>query len=169
MRFFTVIMTVLLLFSYSSASEISRSFDVRQVSEIGASELDKQFTGELTNTGKSFKAAEEKYKVNALFLAAIAIFESANGTSKKAKRRKNCFGLKGKTFKTIEECIDYTAMILASPDGYYYGRKKYTIEKIGKTYAPTWDNPGNKRWIPSVISIMKKIASSARTDGIIKT
>ena len=151
---------IAVLLSFSNASEISRSFDVRQVSEIEAESLDKQFTGVLSNTGKSFKEAEEKYKVNALFLAAIAIFESANGTSVRAKNKKNCFGLKRKTFNSIEECIDYTAMILASPDGYYYGRNKFTIDKIGKTYAPAWDNPGNKRWIPSVISIMKKLQNS---------
>ena len=147
----------MLVMSFTSASEISRSFDVRTVSEIKAEELDKQFTGVLSGTGKSFKEAEEKYKVSALFLAAIAIFESANGTSVRAKNKKNCFGLRGKSFQTIEECIDYTAMILASPDGYYYGRNKFTIEKIGKTYAPIWDNPGNKHWIPSVMSIMKKL------------
>lgn len=152
---------------FGQASEISRAFDCREISEIKAEELDKQFTGVLANTGKNFKEAEEKYKVNALFLAAIAIFESANGTSPRAKNKKNCFGLKGKTFKTIEECIDYTAMILASPDGYYYGRNKFTIEKIGKTYAPEWDNPGNKRWIPAIIAIMKKIAKSSQTSAII--
>lgn len=154
------VLMALLLVSFSSGSEISRSFDCREISGIKAEELDKQFTGVLSNTGKAFKEAEEKYKVNALFLAAIAIFESANGTSSRARNKKNCFGLKGKTFNTIEDCIDYTAMILASPDGYYYGRNKFTIEKIGKTYAPTWDNPGNTRWIPAIITIMKKLQKS---------
>ena len=161
MRFLAVLMA-LLVSPLTSGSEISRSFDCRQVSSIKAEDLDKHLTGVLSNTGKTFKEVEEKYKVNALFLVAIAIFESGNGKSNRAKEKKNCFGLKRKTFNSIEECIDYTAMILASPDGYYYGRKKYTVERIGKTYAPTWDNPGNKHWIPSVISIMKKLANSGK-------
>ena len=159
MRFLAVIMLAL-VFSFTNAAEISRSFDCRNTSSIKAEDLNKHFKGVLTGTGKSFKEAEKKYKVNALFLAAIAIFESTNGTSNKAKRRRNCFGLKRKTFKSIEDCIDYTAMILASPNGHYYGRKKYTVEKIGRTYAPTWDNPSNKHWIPSVVSIMKKLQKS---------
>lgn len=162
MRFLQALLLACLV-TTGQAIEITRAFDVRNASSIKAEDLDKQFTGILSNTGKSFKEAEEKYKVNALFLAAIAIFESANGTSTRARVKKNCFGLKGKDFKTIEECIDYTAMILASPDGYYYGRNKFTIEKIGKTYAPTWDNPGNKKWIPAVIAIMKKVEKSAKS------
>lgn len=159
MRFLAVLM-ISLAITFANGSEISRSFDCRNTSSIKAEDLDKHFKGVLTGTGKSFKKAEKKYKVNAMFLAAIAIFESANGTSNKAKSRKNCFGLKRKSFKSIEDCIDYTAMILASPNGYYYGRKKYTIEKIGRTYAPAWDNPGNKHWIPSVLALMKKISKS---------
>lgn len=145
-----------------NAAEISRALDVRNASAIKAEDLDKHFTGVLAGKGKNFKEAEEKYKVNATFLAAIAIFESANGTSSRARNKKNCFGLRRKSFDTIDECIDYTAMILASPDGYYYGRNKFTIEKIGRTYAPEWDNPGNKRWIPSVLSIMKKLEKSVQ-------
>ena len=166
-RFLGVIMALFLI-HFSNGSEISRGFDIRTKSEIKAEDLDKQFTGVLANTGKAFKEAEVKYQVNAVFLAAVAIFESTNGTSNKAVSRKNCFGLKGKTFNTIEECIDYVAMILSSPDGYYYGRKKYTIEKIGNTYAPKWDNPSNKNWIPGVIAIMKKIQKSIELCDIIK-
>lgn len=141
--------------------DITRNFDLRNPTCLTVEDLDQHLGGVLKDKGKLFKQAEEKYNVNALFLVAVAIFESTNGTSNKAVSRKNCFGLKGKTFETVDEGIDYVAMILSSETGYYYGRKKYTIDKVGKTYAPTWDNPGNKKWIPSVISIMKKILSNS--------
>lgn len=147
-------------FSFAYAEElkdISRQFDLRNPTCLTAEDLDKHLGGVLAGKGELFKQAEEKYNVNALFLVAVAMFESTNGTSNKALSRKNCFGLKGKTFETVDEGIDYVAMILSSETGYYYGRKKYTIEKVGKTYAPEYDNPGNKRWIPSVISLMKKV------------
>lgn len=137
--------------------DITRHFDLRQPTCLTAQDLDNHLGGVLKGKGEQFKKAEEKYKVNALFLVAVAIFESGNGTSNRAKTKFNCFGLKGKSFKNIDDCIDYTAMILSSDDGYYYGRKKYTIEKVGKTYAPISDNKGNARWIPAVVSIMKKI------------
>lgn len=146
------------MFLYAEeAKDITKSFDLRKPTSLSAEDLDKHLGGILKDKGVLFKQAEEKYKVNALFLVAVAIFESTNGTSNKAITRKNCFGLKGKTFETVDEGIDYVAMILASETGYYYGRKKYTIEKVGKTYAPAYDNKGNAKWIPSVISIMKKI------------
>lgn len=155
-----IILILACLLGLGQASEINRAFDVRKESSVKAEDLDKKFDGVLANTGKKFKEAEKKYKVNALFLAAIAIFESSNGKSHRAKTRRNCFGLKGKRFRTVEECIDYTAMIISSPEGYYYGRNKFTIERIGRTYAPLYDHPNNKKWIPSVISIMRNFPES---------
>lgn len=159
-----ILIAALALFSMLFAEEskdITRQFDLRTPTCLTAENLDAQLDGVLKGKGELFKQAEEKYNVNALFLVAVAIFESTNGKSNKAVSRKNCFGLRGKTFETVDEGIDYVAMILASDTGYYYGRKKYTIEKVGKTYAPTWDNPGNSRWIPSVIAIMKRILNES--------
>lgn len=158
-----ILIALAAFFSFAYAEElkdISRQFDLRNPTCLTAEDLDKHLGGVLAGKGKLFKQAEEKYNVNALFLVTVAIFESTNGTSNKAVSRKNCFGLKGKTFETVDEGIDYVAMIISSETGYYYGRKKYTIEKVGKTYAPEWDNPGNKKWIPSVISLMKKVYSN---------
>ena len=158
-----LIIAMLAFFSFAIAEElndITRQFDLRTPTCLTAENLDKHLGGVLEGKGELFKQAEEKYNVNALFLVAVAMFESGNGTSARARNKKNCFGLRGKSFETIDECIDYTAMILSSDTGYYYGRKKYTIEKVGKTYAPVWDNPNNKRWIPSVISFMKKVYSN---------
>lgn len=163
MKYFLILILSFFTFLYAEeVKDITRQFDLRKPTSLSAEDLDRHLGGLLKGKGNLFKQAEEKYGVNALFLVAVAIFESTNGTSNKAVTRKNCFGLKGKTFKTVDEGIDYTAMILSSPTGYYYGRKKYTIEKVGKTYAPLYDNKGNARWIPSVISIMKRILSKPK-------
>lgn len=160
MKYILFLILVFCTFLYAEeVKDITKSFDLRTPTSLTAEDLNQHLNGVLKDKGELFKQAEEGYNVNALFLVAVAIFESANGTSNKAISRKNCFGLRGKTFDTVDEGIDYVAMILSSDTGYYYGRKKFTIEKVGKTYAPVYDNPGNKRWIPSVISIMKKILS----------
>lgn len=154
---------LLCIFSFvfaESAKDISRNFDLRKPTVLSAEQLDNHLSGVLKGKGQQFKEAEKKYRINALFLVAVAIFESTNGTSNKAKTRNNCFGLRGKTFESVDECIDYVAMILTSPTGYYFGRKKYTIDKVGRTYAPTAHNRANTKWIPSVVSIMKKILSN---------
>ena len=157
------ILIALTVFFYLAHAEelkdISRQLDLRNPTCLTAENLDNHLGGVLSGKGELFKQVEEKYNVNALFLVAVAMLESANGTSNRAITKKNCFGLRGKTFDNVDDCIDYVAMILSSETGYYYGRKKYTLEKVGKTYAPEWDNPGNKKWIPSVISLMKKVYS----------
>ncbi|HEX7065254.1 MAG TPA: S-layer homology domain-containing protein [Bacillales bacterium] len=89
----------------------------------------------LADLGKAFKDAEQKYGVNALYLLAHAIHESAWGESDIAQDKHNLFGLGAadsdpydgaKRFASFKECIDYAAWYVAShyqdPDGaYYYG------------------------------------------------
>lgn len=161
MKHFLFLILSICTFLYSEeVKDITRQFDLRNKTSLSAEDLNQYLGGVLKDKGDLFKQAEEKYNVNALFLVAVAIFESTNGTSNKAITRKNCFGLYGKSFNTVDEGIDYTAMILSSPTGYYYGRKRFTIERVGTRYAPVSHNKGNVRWIPSVISIMKKILSN---------
>ena len=133
------------------------NFDVRTKSNVSVEVLNQKLKGVLAGKGEHFKKAEEQYKVNAAFLAAIAILESGNGQSNLARRRLNAFGLRGKSFSKVEEGIHYTASIIASETGYYYGRKKYTIRNIARVYAPTWDAPTNASWPRQVIAIMKEL------------
>lgn len=138
----------------------SKDFDVRTPSNVTAETLDKNLKGVLAGSGEHFKQAEKEHNVNATFLAAIAILESGNGTSAKARRRGNAFGLRGKSFSKVEESIHYTAGLIAKKDGYYYGRGKYTIARIAKTYAPVWDAKGNHKWAASVAEIMRRIENT---------
>lgn len=153
----TAFLSAFILLGHITEAKINKSFDVRTKSNVSHHDIEKHLDGKLKGTGAKFAEVEEKYGVNAAFLAAIAIFESGNGKSNKAKSRNNCFGLKGKTFKSIHECIEYAAKLISSPTGCYFGRKRYTIEHIARTYAPLKDGGGNHRWVPSVVSIMRKI------------
>lgn len=134
----------------------TKNYDVRTKSDVTAEELDAVFQGELVGTGKYFIEAQEKYNINAVFLAAIAIHESGNGKSKAAKNKKNFFGLMRKTggqmkFESAKECIDYAANNLTKENGYYYARGRYTIHKIGQRYA------SDKKWTAYVVKTMKTI------------
>lgn len=156
---FRTIITLLVLLA-TSVYATDKHFDVRTPSTVSAEVLNKNLKGVLKDSGEHFKNAEKEHKVNATFLAAVAILESGNGTSNKAVRRGNAFGLKGRSFPHVKDSIYYTASIIASEKGYYYGRKKYTISQISRVYAPSWDAKGNARWASDVASIMRRIEKS---------
>lgn len=137
------------------------NFDVRTKSNVSVETLNQKLKGVLAGKGEHFKKAEEEHKVNAAFLAAIAIVESGNGNSKLARRRLNAFGLKGKSFSKIEESIYYTAALISDKEGFYYGRNKFTIRKIARVYAPSWDAPTNSTWSRQVISIMRELENNS--------
>jgi len=100
-----------------------------------------------------FYNAEEKYNINGIFLAAVAMHESAWGNSYLAKEKKNLFGYKAydrdpinsaQTFETYEECINTVAEAISNnyltPTGsYYYGT---TVEAVNTKYATdsNWHN-----------------------------
>lgn len=87
----------------------------------------------LAGTGKDFKEMEDKYEVNALYLMAHAIHESAWGTSKIAQDKKNLYGMKAydgdpynsattyASFReSIEEAAKYVTTAYQSPKGAHY-------------------------------------------------
>ena len=132
-------------------------YDVRTPSDITVERLNVRFKGtRLEGKGKWFIMAQEKYGINAVFLAAIAMHESANGKSRLARTKNNFFGLRGKngmlSFKTPEDCIMYTARLLTKKKGVYFGKGNYTIRRIGKKYA------SSKHWTTRVIKHMKQIS-----------
>jgi beta-N-acetylglucosaminidase len=86
----------------------------------------------LKELGSAFKKAEETYRVNAMFLLAMAIHESNYGLSKIAQDKYNLFGIKAtdgdpynnaQEFNSFEECILYQAERLSKqyiePSGAY--------------------------------------------------
>ena len=149
----TLLCSVMLL--CNAAYGFSQNYDVRKKSDITAEQLDAKLQNRLKGCGQYFIDAQEKYGINAEFLAAIAIHESGNGSSTAARRKNNFFGLMGKrgqlSFETPQECIECVAKNLTKPSGYYFGRGRYTISSIGRKYA------SDKRWSTRVVATMKSI------------
>ena len=149
----TLLCSVMLL--CNAAYGFSQNFDVRTKSEVTTEQLDAKLDNKLAGTGHYFIEAQEKYGINAEFLAAIAIHESGNGSSAAARRKNNFFGLMGKrgqlSFSSPQECIDYAARTLTKPEGYYFGRGRYTISQIATRYA------SDKKWPIRIIATMKSL------------
>jgi beta-N-acetylglucosaminidase len=120
-----------------------------------------------------FYYAEQEYGINGVFLAAVAIHESAWGTSNIARAKKNLFGymaydnspyLSAMSFSTYSEGIDLLARVFMkyylNPSGteiyggniaegkYYNGN---TVSSVNKCYAT------DSNWAKSVYNIMKKL------------
>ena len=109
---------------------------------------------------EAFYNAEQKYKVNGIFIAAIGIHESGWGTSYLAKEKKNIFGYKAydrdpinsaQDFETYEESIYTIAQALSknylsSSGSFYYGT---TLEAVNTKYASDND------WHEKVYSYME--------------
>ena len=149
----TLLCSVMLL--CNAAYGFSQNYDVRTKSDITAEQLDAKLKNRLEGCGQHFIDAQEEYGVNAEFLAAIAIHESGNGSSTAARRKNNFFGLMGSrgqlSFETPRECIMTAARNISKPNGYYFGRGRYTISSIGRRYA------SDKRWSSRIVATMKGI------------
>ena len=107
-----------------------------------------------------FYKAEQKYKVNGIFLASIAIHESAWGTSYLAVQKKNLFGYKAydrdpinsaQDFENYEDCINTVAEALSknylSTTGSFYNGT--TVQAVNTKYA------SDKAWFTKVYSYME--------------
>lgn len=149
----TLLCSVMLL--CNAAYGFSQNYDVRKKSDITAAQLDAKLKNRLKGTGCYFIAAQEEYGVNAEFLAAIAIHESGNGSSNAARRKNNFFGLMGKrgqlSFATPREGIMAAAKNISKPNGYYFARGNYTIQRIARRWAT------DRRWASRIVATMKEI------------
>ncbi len=120
-----------------------------------------------------FFELEEKYNVNGVFIAAIAIHESNWGTSKIASDKKNLFGYGAYdrdpyeysvTFETYEEGIETVTKWLVNNYLNESGTEIYDNNKAaGKFYNGATVSGVNKRyasdknWATKVFSIMEKL------------
>lgn len=143
------------------ASEIVA--DVKQKSVGAADKIDAYFKDTpLKNLGSAFEKAQDKYGVNAFFLASIAGLESGNGTSRIAKDKRNLFGFgafddspyeSAKSFSSFEEGIDKVAKYLSEEylheNGNYY--RGNSTEDINKSYAT------DKNWHKKINRIIDKM------------
>jgi beta-N-acetylglucosaminidase len=102
-----------------------RFIDLRTKSTVTAKQINTYIAANvkgkpsvLLNKGQAFIDAGKKYGLNALYLAAHAIHESAYGTSNISLGKKNLFGygaydatpfVGAYRFSTVEQCINYVA------------------------------------------------------------
>lgn len=129
------------------------SFNLTTPSNLTGEQLDKALEGTgLAGLGSAFAEAEQKEGVNALFIAGIAVHESAWGTSDFARNRNNLFGYQAYTnnpnsaasFSSKRECILVVAHALKTnyltKGGSYFSG--YTARDVNKRYAadPNWAN-----------------------------
>ena len=112
------------------------------------------------NNYEVFYNAEQKYKVNGIFIAAVGIHESAWGTSYLAKEKNNLFGYKAydrdpinsaQDFDTYEDAINVVAEALSnnyltSTGSFYNGT---TLQAVNTKYA------SDKAWYEKVYSYME--------------
>ena len=112
------------------------------------------------NNIEAFYNAEQKYKVNGIFIAAVGIHESAWGTSFLAIEKRNLFGYKAydrdpinsaQDFESYEDAINTVAQALSknylTPSGsFYYGK---TMEAVNTKYA------SDSGWHEKVYSYME--------------
>ena len=129
--------------------------DLTVKSGYSAEELAAGLKGNLVDLAAEFVAAEEKYGVNAVFLAGLAALES--GWGKHCFRPNNFFGWGKKSFDTAEEGIDFVAGKIAayylSEDGkHYHG---VSLSGVNVSYN------GSKVWTEKVGGIMGNISKKA--------
>jgi hypothetical protein len=88
-----------------------------------------------------FIDAQEKYGIDAVFLAAVAAEES--GWGQYQFRRNNIFGFERCDFDSLPGCIDYAADWIKTqyltPDGLYYNGESVTAINIRYNGRATWE------------------------------
>ena len=140
------------------------SIDVTTKYTGTAQQLDTHLGGVLKGKGAHLLRLQELYGINAAFLAAIAINESANGTSYSARKRNNVGGVrkagstKFKVYVNVEACLDDMANFLKRN---YIDKGRTTVGKVGAKYCPTSDHTDtsglNQYWPRNVGTYMTQI------------
>lgn len=164
-------------------NRLSFGMDLSVQSDLSLEQFEKIFEnqtndiyGIFRDNAKYFYYAEEQYNINGIFLASIAIHESAWGTSSIARNKKNLFGYaaydkdpynSASNFSTYAEGIDLVARVLMKnylnssgtqlPDGsiasgkYFSGK---TVSDVNKRYAT------DKNWANCVYKWMETLYNS---------
>lgn len=141
---------------------IHKAYDVRKISDVTGTDLDKVLGGRLDGHGAHFVKYGKEYGIDPAFLTAIAMHETGNGSSDALRRLNNVGGImmyggaQLRKFSSIEESIKEMASLL---DRLYIKDGLITPETIQKRYAPAggvnndptnlnqyWTNGVTKYW-----------------------
>lgn len=127
------------------------TFDLRTPCQVTEEELEAVLKHELKGMAKYYLAAEEKYGVNAVFLASVSALES--GWGRYCFKPNNIFGYGRNSFDSYAECIDFVASKISknylSEEGRYYSGN--TIDAVNRYYN------GREAWAETVKSIFEKM------------
>lgn len=147
-----------LIFEYGIIEPSVNWYDVTEKSNTTVEQINAALKGtRLAGLGQAYIDAELKYQINAIYLVAITIHESAWGNSRLARNKNNISGFRAYDsnpyhdalyFATKDQCIMRTAQLLR--DG-YISRGLYTIKAVGGRYAT------DPKWSVKVHSIAKMI------------
>ncbi len=101
----------------------------------------------LKNENRGFAIAND-YDIDYKLIKAIAVIESGwQHNSRMARTKNNIFGLMGKSFGSVDECIHYWCRL------YNKRYKGMTIDEMAKVYCP----PNAAKWAEKVKSIMRRL------------
>lgn len=100
-------------------------------------------------------SAQDKYKVNAVFMLAIARVECGIGTNSKHGYNWWSFGIQsGYNYNSPDACVNSAANGIAN-GSYYFTQGKYTVNEIGEVYCPDSDIAGQSQpWQENVRNYM---------------
>ncbi|NYE06757.1 hypothetical protein F4694_003537 [Bacillus niacini] len=116
----------------------------------------------LTGMGEAIVRAGQKHNIDPALLAAVAIHETGNGTSKAANEKNNVAGMMGKnglkSYASVEESIMDMARNLSKN---YLGEGLSSISQIGAKYAPIGaaNDPTNlnNHWVTGVTRFLNQL------------
>lgn len=101
----------------------------------------------LTGAKTGFAIAED-YGIDYKLIKAVAVIESGwQHNSRMARTKNNIFGLMGKSFDSVDECIHYWCKL------YNKRYKGMTIDEMAKVYCPH----NSEKWAEKVKSIMRRL------------
>lgn len=126
---------------------ISSSFDYTQPYEVIEYNYTLNDVASLKNENRGFDIAKD-YDIDYKLIKAIAVIESGwKHDSHMARTRNNIFGLIGKSFDSVDECIHYWCKL------YNKRYKGMSIDEMAKVYCP----PNAEKWAEKVKDIMRRL------------
>jgi len=147
---------------------VSLNYNVSKRAVVTAALLDSKLSGVLRGFGQHIIDRCRDNDLCPVFVSAVMMHESANGTSVFAKTKNNVSGIyDGRKkayveFNDVQQCINFTINLLANDS--YAGNKRQTVSAIQKRYCPVGaanDPKGlNGEWASGVQRWMKKIVGS---------
>ncbi|MGM9927782.1 MAG: coiled-coil domain-containing protein [Bacillus sp. (in: firmicutes)] len=149
--------------STTTATISNGGYDVRNISNVTAADLESMLTGHLSGYGSVFYEVGHSYGIDPAFLAAIAMSETG-GNSNWLVSYNNVGGFIHNgpmTFNSIADSIHYMGSVLTR---LYINDGLYTVEAIHSRYSPVGatNDPSNlnSNWVSNVYKFMRQAGVS---------